>query len=346
MKRTNGAFTFFLFASLGLACGGTGLKSDDTSTGGQAGSSSAGGGPGSSGAGSGGVTAGTTLAFGGNEGTGGASTSGGHGGSNTGATTTGGSSGAGGTGCPPVFCPASACAGSYLPDPKDPCGCPICAPPDAGIVRDAAPDGQCLIPPCLPIDCPSGYELVPRECSCPVCVPVDGGTPDAPACPPVACPAIGCAYGTIPSSDPCGCPTCARPDAGTDSSPSPCSALDECACTTTNGCASLTEACYCPFPKCGENGACICGGGKFVDCVPADLATCPDAKARVADLCPSLAGPALDDLCNPADTLCITKCLDEMDSCDDIVCSLCVDCDCALDSFSMCVAQCRTDLAK
>jgi hypothetical protein len=356
MNTKNGAFTFILVASLGLACGGTGLKSDDTSTGGQAGLPATGGSLGLGGTGAGGATAGTTTGFGGSsdhtgdsttggkKGTGGALGSGGYGGSSTGGPVSGGT---GGTTCPPIDCPAGVCPWGYLPNPTDPCGCPICASPDAGIESDATPDGPCIIPPCVFIDCPSGYELVPRECSCPVCVPVDAGTADASACPPVACPAIRCAYGTIPSSDPCDCPTCALPDAGTDSSPSPCSALDECACADANGCAVLAEACYCPFPQCNPNGACICGGGKFVGCVPAGLDSCPDAKARVADLCPSLAGPVLDDLCDRTDdTLCITKCLDELDSCSDIFCSLCVDCDCAVDDFSMCVAQCRTRLAQ
>ena len=44
-----------------------------------------------------------------------------------------------------------------------------------------------------------------------------------------------------------------------------CADLGECACITSLKCKPLTEACYCPFPQCGE-GMCLCGGGKYLGC--------------------------------------------------------------------------------
>ena len=44
---------------------------------------------------------------------------------------------------------------------------------------------------------------------------VTGGTTETGGCPPIACTAIACPYGYLPSPDPCGCGSCAPPpDAG------------------------------------------------------------------------------------------------------------------------------------
>jgi len=172
---------------------------------------------------------------------------------------------------------------------------------------------------------------------------VTGGTGGI-LCPPVACPAIGCPYGELPNPDPCGCPICApRPDAGVDGGKMACVDLDECRCRAANGCAFLAESCYCPYPQCGA-GACVCGGGKFIGCVPVNLSTCDAAKARVAELCPSLHGPTFDKLCEQSSATCITKCLGDVTSCDDVFCTFCEDCKCTADPFSTCVASCSAAL--
>jgi hypothetical protein len=187
--------------------------------------------------------------------------------------------------------------------------------------------------------------MVTPPCGCSTCVPVDAGQPDTKVCPPVACPAIKCAYGTVPNADPCGCPSCALPDASTDSASNGCTGLDECACHATSNCTVLSPSCYCPFPQCGS-GACVCGGGKFAGCAPANLATCANAKARVASLCPSLSTTALDNLCTQSDTTCATECLNEVSACSDISCSLCTACDCAGDKYMACVSKCKAAIAQ
>ena len=123
-----------------------------------------------------------------------------------------------------------------------------------------------------------------------------------------------------------------------------CVGLDECTCQATSGCSVISDSCYCPYPQCGANGACICGGGQFVGCAPASLTTCTDAKARVAGLCPQLQGPTWDGLCSVSDSVCVTKCLNELGSCSDISCTLCETCDCASDPYMRCVSNCKNAL--
>jgi hypothetical protein len=87
----------------------------------------------------------------------------------------------------------------YLPNPSDPCGCPICTPtPDAGV---PVPPPVCPLVPCPPQSCPGVFEPNPDPCGCPICAPI--------LCPP--CPALmgTCVGGVQPNpSDPCGCPIC------------------------------------------------------------------------------------------------------------------------------------------
>jgi hypothetical protein len=347
MTKTFGAFTFLFSASLIVACDDSKLSSGPMD-GGQGGMLIGTGGAatgGSAGAGAGGqVSTGGSMATatGGSQGTGGRTGLGaGTGGRGVG---TGGTSGAGGTGCPPIFCQGAACAGELTPNP-DPCGCPICNPPDAGAGKDGAADAECMPPPCpIPSQCPVGTVLYTPPCGCPTCVPVDAGAPDAIICPPVACPAITCMGGTLPNLDPCSCPICAPLDAAPEAEQLSCVDLDECSCLEANGCSVLSAACWCPFPQCGSNGACVCGGGKFIGCVPLNYATCEEAKARVASLCPQMNGVTWDGLCDQADSACIIKCLDQVDSCTDVHCTFCDTCGCFTDRFGTCVEQCKSSL--
>jgi len=397
MKTTHKALAFLLAGSLGLACGGNGLTSGGR--GGQSGSGGLGGAVGSGGtktggfggsaAGGGGVKAsGGSIGSGGRVSSEGGSKAGGSGGTGAGGasvgfggqggTGAGGVSGTGGTTCPPMgVCPAIACLYGEMPNP-DPCGCPICAPPeagaclhscpaakcapgsvlgadacgcpicispDAGAGNDAASDA-CIIPPCLPPEpCGPGFELVQVLCGCPTCMAVDAGRPDGIIVCPLTCSAIDCAPGDVPGTDVCGCPTCAPvPDAGPDAGQPACVGLDECTCAATAGCSVLAGACYCPFPQCGS-GACFCGGGPYIGCSPVELASCDSAKARVATLCPDLKGATFDNLCAQSDADCITECLNEVTSCSDVFCAFCEGCDCATDRFSMCVGSCKTAVA-
>jgi hypothetical protein len=343
MKEIKGAFAFLLAGSLGLACSGSGLTSQGQ--GGQGGSDAVGGtlGSGGSGGAAGSNAGGGSVSFGGRGGSnagGGSVSFGGRGGSNAGGSASGGSSGTGGTTCPPIACPAIACLYGEVPNP-DPCGCPICAPRDAGVPGDAAPDA-CLALPCVYPVCSVGHQVMTPPCGCPTCVPVDAGQPDLNVCPPIVCPAMKCAYGIVPSTDPCGCPTCApSQDAGTETGRPACVGLDECTCASTSGCSVIAEPCYCQFPQCGS-GACFCGGGRYIGCAPVDLASCDSAKARVSALCPQLSGPTFDNLCAGTDTNCITKCLNDVTSCGDVSCSFCEGCDCATDPYLTCVGKCTT----
>jgi hypothetical protein len=373
MKNANGVFFALTVASLGLACDGGGLKSQGSAKGGQSGSDASGGVLGQGGSGSGGAAAGgASGSGGGHESSGGSvaggalgsggiprsgggggtnvggSASGGRGGASAGGSGAGGMSGAGGTICLPIACPTIGCLYGYLPNP-DPCGCPLCAPPDAGVAKDAAPDAadaECLHAPCPLVQCGLGYEISVPPCGCPTCAPVDGGQPDAVACPPIDCLAIACPGGTVPNPDPCGCPLCAPTDAAVEAAKLACVGLDECACLGASECRRITEACYNPSPQCNQPIAGICGGGTFIGCAPPNLATCADAKARVAGLCPQHAGPALDALCQQPDGGCIIKCLNEVGSCGDISCTLCVDCVCASDRFMTCLGECKAKLAR
>jgi hypothetical protein len=332
MNKINDAFVLFLLTSLALGCGGSALKSGGKGGAagtGQGGAIASGGANGFGGAGAGGLV-----------GSGGSSAAGGKGGTKVGGSVAGGSSGAGGSMCPPVACPAMACLYGEAPNPN-PCGCPICVLPDAGPGKDAGPDA-CLALPCAYPLCPVGYTVSTPACGCPTCVPVDAGQPDTRVCLPPPCPPVNCAPGYVPTSnpDPCGCTSCTPADAGTDSGKLDCVGLDECTCGSSKGCAVIAESCYCPFPQCGSGGACVCGGGRFLGCVPSNLATCSAAKARVATLCPQLKGATFDSLCLQPGSACITKCLNDVTACGDISCSFCETCDCASDVFTQCRAKC------
>jgi hypothetical protein len=242
----------------------------------------------------------------------------------------------------PATCPDARCAYGTI---FDSCGCPNCVPPDAA-AQDATADA-CLALPCVYPLCPAGYAVTTHACGCPTCEQVDAGRPDGFVCPPIACPDLACAGGMAPNpSDPCGCPVCARPDASADSGKLACTGLDECSCALANGCGVISEKCYCPYPKCGNDGACFCGGGKFVGCAPVQLTTCVAAKARIAAMCPTLSGRTFDTVCDGADSLCATKCLNDATVCSDVRCSFCDACDCAGDPFGACLAKCKAALTQ
>jgi hypothetical protein len=321
----------------GIAAGGTTSAGGSTVLGGRGGANAGGG---------------TTLGGRGGSNTtasGGSTVVGGRGGSNAGGSTApggrGGSGAGGTTTCATlVACPAIGCLYGEIPNP-DPCGCPLCAGPDAGIVKDAAADA-CLALPCAYPLCGPGQVLVTPDCGCPTCVAVDGGQSDVVACPPVACPAIACVGGMVPNpNDPCACPICASADAAvdtrTDGATLACVNLDECSCVAASDCRIISDACYCPFPQCGS-GACVCGGGKFIGCAPTNLSSCADAKTRVGTMCPQLKGATFDNLCSQANTACITKCLNDVTSCGDVGCAFCEACDCATDNFLTCVGKCSS----
>lgn len=244
--------------------------------------------------------------------------------------------------CAPEICPTGQVA------VERPCSCPICVAPDAG---------QADAPVC-PRTCPAvrcAYGTVRDSvCGCTTCLLPDGG-PEAgggsdaakdssvDVCLALPCALPLCAAGYSIVDHACGCPTCEPSDAGVDSGKLACVGLDECACMASDSCSVVSDACYCPFPQCGS-GACVCGGGKFLGCVPAGLNTCAAAKARVASLCPTLKGPTFDGLCQQTDAACITKCLDDVTACSDVSCSFCEACDCVSDPFARCVSTCKSAL--
>jgi hypothetical protein len=76
-----------------------------------------------------------------------------------------------------------------------------------------------------------------------------------------------------------------------------------------------------------------------------DLSTCANAKARVGTLCPKLSGATFDSLCSQTNTLCITKCLNDVTSCSDVGCAFCDACGCATDNFLTCVGKCSSGVA-
>ena len=205
----------------------------------------------------------------------------------------------------------------------------------------------CLPTLCVDTACPGGYLPNPEPCGCPICAQRDAGAgkdsaTDA-ACLSGPCALPLCSAGYQAVAPPCGCPTCVPVDAGPQAD---CKTLDECACHRTNGCAPIAEGCYCPFPQCSSNGACVCVGGKYLGCSPAGLATCSGAKAQLAALCPTLKGPTFDALCSGTNSACITKCLDEVTSCSDVFCTFCEACDCASDRFSQCLGTCTSAITK
>jgi len=345
MTKQNGIGLVVLIACLGLGCGGGGLRSrspQDSAVGGNASLGSLGGTPGSGGgsgviASVGGIVAGGAPDGG----------RGGNGGSTMGGSTAIEVGGTTGSACPPAGCTDVHCPDGYVRLPSGPCGCPFCAPADAGFEKDATTDACPPAGPCaLPI-CPAGYTVTTPPCGCPTCEAVDAGQADADICPPIACPALACAGGMIPNpADPCGCPICAPSDASADTEMLDCVGLDECTCFLTSGCSVVTDTCYCPFPNCLQGGACRCGGGKVLGCAPQGLTTCTAAKARVAAMCPTLSGATFDSVCQQRDSVCVEECFNEVTSCRDVGCAFCEACDCAGDRFDTCRAKCRSLLAE
>ena len=222
----------------------------------------------------------------------------------------GGAGGTGGTTCP-IGCVDAVCPYGLLSG-SDACGCPICAPPDGGHSNDSA---------------------------------ADAGQADRASCPPVICPQIACASPSVPNPDPCGCPTCPPVDAAGETGKIPCVDLTECACSAASGCVLIAEECYCQYPQCGA-GSCACSGGKLIGCAPVGLGTCSAAQARVAGLCPELAGNDFDKLCTSANSGCVTKCLNQVGSCGDIYCSIFRTCSRATDLYATCMSECMSALAK
>lgn len=138
--------------------------------------------------------------------------------------------------------------------------------------------------------------------------------------------------------------TCCQPD----SSVCPvnlgggCTGRDECDCYQVNGCAMITEECYCT--QCDGPRVCNCGGGKFVGCASINLSTCDKAKARLLSVCPIPDSSTWDNLCAQTSP-CIAKCLNDVASCDDVACTFCVDCSCGDDRFATCVKTCTAALS-
>jgi hypothetical protein len=225
------------------------------------------------------------------------------------------------------------------------------APTDAGVAKDAALD-TCLTTTCPFTNCRNGEKLapMPQSCGCSICVPIEdagvgkdtapGRDSSADACLHLPCPMVVCAPGTRLVEHECACSTCEPVDAGTEVGKLACLGLDTCTCYSTQGCSVLTESCWCPAPECVA-GACACGGGTALGCVPTELSSCAAAKARVASLCPNLSGPTFDGLCQAKNSACVTKCLNEVEACGDISCSMCEICDCAADAFMRCLGACR-----
>jgi hypothetical protein len=159
-------------------------------------------------------------------------------------------------------------------------------------------------------------------------------------------------------------PDAAPPDA---SPPSSCAGLSECDCYRAAGCEVRAEACWCPFPECDPNGACVCGGGKFIGCVPAG-AMCPQiscglvgtaspdtrgclqcdappdcntARARLQTNC-NFAAEYIAGLSCAKNPSCVAECLDALERCEDVTCDFCSTCDCGgqTTSFTQCYAAC------
>jgi hypothetical protein len=118
-----------------------------------------------------------------------------------------------------------------------------------------------------------------------------------------------------------------------------CSSFDECECLEANGCAPIAEPCWCP-EACGA--ICTCGGGRYIGCAPIDRYTCAGASKQVASLCPAVAAE-VEALCSSG-APCAIKCLNEVETCDDVMCTTCKDCKCVQDDYSRCVEECNLQL--
>ena len=129
-------------------------------------------------------------------------------------------------------------------------------------------------------------------------------------------------------------------EAGGEVSSPECVGREECTCVATSGCAAIAESCWCPSPKCEASANCVCGGGRFISCAPANWSTCATAKARIGALCPSINSETFKSLCDSPMVPCTTKCLAEVKSCIEVSCSFCDACDCAGDAYGACYQQC------
>ena len=127
------------------------------------------------------------------------------------------------------------------------------------------------------------------------------------------------------------------------------SAMGACECmAASDRCEGLAEACWCPS-ECDPNIACICGGGRFIECHNRPPANdCNTQATRVTSMCADR--PFVDaiySLCvsNPD---CMGQCLSALttaESCAQIDCSFCsAACDCMLPStpsaLRACVVSC------
>ena len=158
----------------------------------------------------------------------------------------------------------------------------------------------------------------------------------------------------------------ARPDLA--AAPS-CIGLDECSCWRRKDCQVVADSCWCPHDSCAPNGACACGGGKFLGCAPVASACPPIVKCRPAgrpagpdgkgcyrcdhaQAC-DLAFKRLKEGCRISDGLlsaftcardypeCLAACANKATRCDEIGCGLCAACGCAkFGAFEKCVYDC------
>jgi hypothetical protein len=62
----------------------------------------------------------------------------------------------------------------------------------------------------------------------------------------------------------------------------------------------------------------------------------------VASLCPDVAAD-VEALCSPGEP-CAIKCLNEVETCDDVGCTTCKDCKCKQDDYGRCIEQCNLQL--
>jgi hypothetical protein len=126
---------------------------------------------------------------------------------------------------------------------------------------------------------------------------------------------------------------------------SPCFQMGACECmAASDRCEGVAEPCWCPS-ECDPNIACVCGGGKFLEChdrpPPYD---CDRQFQRVSSLCSGTPFvKELGGLCviNPD---CMGQCMSALtttESCAQIDCSFCsAACDCTLQSMPSALRTC------
>lgn len=149
---------------------------------------------------------------------------------------------------------------------------------------------------------------------------------------------------------------------------SACIGKGECDCYNSRAaCQPITEICWCPTQCNGQ--LCACGGGKFHACAPKESncnptvtcrpagritpqdargcvdcsyqATCPQAAEALRAGCPTRAARLTGLSCDRAPE-CVTRCINDLKTCDDIGCGLCLACGCAtVGPFEQCVMKCQ-----